>query len=64
MLGNELLRLDIIEKLEIMYKSSMDVDMALSELGSIVYNCAQKYKRLNKKINVNFFGNECEIMKL
>ena len=40
----------------------MDVDTTLSELGSIIYNCAQKSERLNNKININFFD-ECKIMK-
>jgi len=63
LLGNELLRPEAIESLEIIYKSSMDVDTTLSELGSIIYNCAQKSERLNKKTNVNFFDNECKVMK-
>ena len=63
LLGNELLRPEAIERLEIMYKSSVDVDTTLSELGSVIYNCAQKSERFNKKINVNFFDNECKVMK-
>ena len=41
----------------------MDVDTTVSELGSVIYNYAQKPERLNKKINVNFFDNECKVMK-
>ena len=45
------------------YKSSMNVETALSELCSVIYNCARKSERFNQKINVNFFANECKIMK-
>ena len=41
----------------------MDVDTTLSELGSVIYNCPQKSERLNKKIIVNVFDNECKAMK-
>ena len=47
-----------------MYKLSVDVDMTLSELGSIIYNCAQKSERLDKKMNVHLFDNKCKIMKI
>ena len=61
--GNELLRPEAIERLEIIYKSSMDVDTTLSELSSVTYNCAQKSEWLNNKINVNFFDNEYKVKK-